>query len=302
MDVTFLGTGASVPSRDSSVSCIAIRDGADITLFDCGEGSQRQLMISPLSYMKIVGIFITHMHGDHVLGLPGLLQTMGLAGRTAPLRIFGPVGFRKSIESFLEACEGTIPYPLEIIDMGKGEVAAFEGHIVFSFAVDHGVPALGYIYKQHDARGRFDKAKALSLGLVPGPEFNRLQAGETVKGIEPSQVIGPPRTGVSVAYTGDTAKSAEVARAVRGCDLLIHESTYASAESELASAHKHSTCVQAAEVAAEAEVGALVLTHISNRYDDRSLLLDEAKAVFPETLMASDMLMLNISKKGIRSV
>lgn len=300
-DILFLGTGASVPSRDRGLPCIAIRCGPDVVLFDCGEGSQRQLMVSPFSFMKIKGIFITHMHGDHFLGLPGLLQTLGLSGRKQPLTVCGPRGFKRGLEAFLSACEGEISYPLEISDMDAGDRVAFGGFSVSAFSTEHKVPSLGYVFAEDDRRGRFDKGKALALGLEPGPDFSELQNGSTVKGITPEMVMGPCRPGCRIAYSGDTVPCGALLEASRDADVLIHESTFSGSESALAKEHWHSTSVQAAEAARDAGCRHLILTHISNRYDDRTRILEEARAVFPDTDAAKDMSMFEVTPNGITS-
>lgn len=299
MEILFLGTGASVPSRERAPPCIAVRDGTEIILLDCGEGSQRQLMISPFSFMKIGGIFITHMHGDHFFGLPGLLQTMGLSGRKNPLTVCGPDGFSAATEAILGACEGDIPYELRLVDASPGDSFDFKEVSVEAFATEHGMPSLGYLVKGRGSPGRFDKDKAIALGLEQS-DFSRLQAGETVRGISPETVMGPPRKGPVVAYSGDTVKCASLEEAVKGADVLIHEATYGDAEAANAAAHLHSTARQAAEVAKGASCGALILTHISNRYDDREAIRAEAAEVFGNTFLAEDFSLFELCRDGLR--
>ncbi len=299
MDVLFLGTGASTPSRVRSMPCIAIRDNSDIILFDCGEGSQRQLMISPFSYMKIKAIFISHMHGDHVFGMPGLLQTMGLTGRKEILHVYGPEGFSERLNQIMSACEGEIEYELQLHDLNPGDVVPAGSGTVKAIRADHGLPALGYVYKQKDQVGKFNREKAESLGLDPA-DFPKLFAGESVDGVLPEEIIGPARPGMSVAYTGDTKGFEELAESVSNADILIHESTFMETESAMAEEHYHSTAAQAGECAKKANVRMLVLTHISNRYDDRKAVCNEAKAIFEETILADDMMFLEVSRKSIR--
>ena len=298
-EILFLGTGASVPSRDKSLPCLAVKQGRSISLFDCGEGSQRQLMISPFSFMKIDRIFITHMHGDHILGLPGLLQTMGMSGRRNPVSVYGPKGIEKALMLMMNACEGELEYDLEINELEGGESFDFSAFSVTSFRTDHNTPSVGYLYREHDRPGTFNKEKAEKLGLVQ-EEFSRLQAGETVKGVMPEQVIGPVRSGCSMVYTGDTVPCEEVMRASENVDVLIHEATYIDEDSELAKEHFHSTAKAAAETAVRCNVRMLALIHVSNRYGDTEPSLSEAKAVFGNSIAPADLQMLTVTNGTIK--
>ena len=298
-DILFLGTGASVPSRDRSLPCIAVRQGRSVTLFDCGEGSQRQLMISPFSFMKVDRIFITHLHGDHILGLPGLLQTMGMSGRKKEVQVYGPVGIAKALRSMLDACEGELEYELEITELEGGKTIDFDSFSVTSFATVHNTPSIGFIYREHDRPGTFNKEKAEKLGLEPGEDFSRLQMGETVKGIDPGQVIGPSRPGCSMVYTGDTVPCESIDRASEKVDILIHESTYIEDDSALAKEHFHSTAKSAAETALRCRVGMLALVHVSNRYGDTELPLAEAKGIFENTIAPLDLQLFTVTSGGV---
>lgn len=302
LELLFLGTGASVPCRERSLPCVAVRRGRDVTLFDCGEGSQRQLMVSPFSFMKVNRIFISHMHGDHVLGLPGLLQTMGMSGRTAPLSVFGPPGVAAGLDAMLGACEGEIGYPLGVREASGGDVFRFDGFSVRAFATSHTAsPSLGFVMREDDAPGRLDTAEAERLGIRPGPEFARLLAGEAVRGVAPERVVGPPRRGCSVAYTGDTVPCPELDAAVRGVTALVHESTFSDSDRAAAEAHRHSTAAQAAAAAARAGADALFLVHISNRYDDPGLIEVEARRSFPRSFAPADLDMFRVLPSGVRS-
>ncbi len=303
MEILFLGTGASVPSRHRSTSCIALRSESDIILMDCGEGSQRQLMISPFSFMKIRAVLITHAHGDHILGLPGLLQTMGLLGRKEPLAVYGPEGFAAPLKAIMDATEGETEYPVEVVEVGHGSEFSVCRMRITVFGTDHGLPSVGFIVSEPDVPGKLNREKALSLGIKDGPDMARLKRGETVGGVRPEQVVGPVRKGVRVAYTGDTRSVPAIAEAVKGADALIHESTYSSSEEPLAESHLHSTALQAAETARKAGVRCLFLTHISNRYDDcRDAVLEEAKAAFPETVLAEDFGYYEITRRSVRAI
>lgn len=300
MELLFLGTGAAVPSREHSTSCIAVRSGSNIILLDCGEGSQRQIMVSPFSFMKIRAILITHMHGDHVFGLPGLLQTMGISGRKDLLTILGPPGLRAGLDAMMSATEGVTTYPLEVVEVSGGEEFSVGGMSVSCYHTDHGIPSVGYVIREPDRPGKLDRDRALALGIRDGPDMARLKNGETVNGVSPDQVLGPRVPGQSVSYTGDTMPCGSTVDASRGVDVLIHESTYMSSESEQARDHFHTTARDAAVLAREAGVGCLILTHISNRYDDRVPVLEEAREVFGNTFVADDMDLYEVTSKGVR--
>jgi len=299
LEILFLGTGASIPSRERAMPCVAVRCGTDIVLFDCGEGTQRQMMVSPFSFMKVKGIFITHMHGDHFLGLPGLLQTMGLSGRKDRLLVCGPKGLSAGLNSILSVCEGEIGYEIKIAEVSHGDTLEFGAFNVSAFATDHTVASFGYKMSEKGSKGRFNEKKAISLGLSPGPDFSRLHNGETVRGVTPDMVVGPSRPGCGLVYSGDTVPCRGLSEAAAGADVLIHESTFSGGESKIAAEHKHSTSVQAAEAAKECGCRVLFLIHISNRYDNKKAIEEEAKAVFENSIVPDDMEMYKVSKKGI---
>jgi ribonuclease Z len=294
VDVLFAGTGASVPSRERSLPCVAVRMKGDVILFDCGEGSQRQLMVSPFSFMKVKGIFISHLHGDHYLGIPGLLQTMSMSGRKDRLILAGPEGFSDAVDSLMGLCNGGLNYDIDVSDASDGDVFQFKGFSVEAFGVDHGVPALGFVFREDDRPGKFDRVKATSLGLRPGPDFSRLQNGETVNGVDPKDIIGPIRKGRRIVYSGDTLPCAKLAAAAKDADVLIHEATYLSSDGGLAKEHMHSTAEDAATAAKDAGVSLLIVTHMSNRYDDLSLIEDECRSIFPNSVAAADMMLFSV--------
>ena len=300
LELLFLGTGASVPSRDRATSCIAVRGGSDIILMDCGEGSQRQLMISPFSFMKIRAVLITHLHGDHVFGLPGLLQTMSLSGRTEPLTGYGPKGLARGLDMMMTATEGETMFPLEVVELDGGEEFMVRDITVRSFRTEHGMPSVGFVVRERDKPGRLDRAKAISLGIKDGPDMARLKNGETVGDVTPEMVVGPRTPGASIAYTGDTMPCGTVTEGCRGATALVHESTYMSTEGGLAADHFHSTARQAAETAVPAGVKALILTHISNRYDDRAAVEAEARGTFPESIVVEDMDWFEVMSGSVR--
>ncbi len=299
LELLFLGTGASVPSRDKATSCIAVRNGSDIILMDCGEGSQRQIMISPFSFMKIRAILITHLHGDHVFGLPGLLQTMSLTGRKEPVTIYGPPGIRDCIDAFMTVTQGETIYPMEIVEVSGGESFAVRDMTVSVYRTEHNMASVGYRIDEKDRPGKLDREKALSLGVKDGPDMSRLKNGETVNGVRPEQVLGPTIKGSSISYTGDTVKTESVTKGSKGVSVLIHESTYMSSDSELAKEHFHSTALQAAETAKECGASCLILTHVSQRYNDLNDVVAEARTVFENTLAAEDMQLYEVRGENV---
>lgn len=301
LDILFLGTGASVPSRDRALPCVAVRRGADIVLFDCGEGSQRQLMVSPYSFMKVRAVFVTHMHGDHFYGLPGLLQTMGMMGRDTKLIVRGPEGFADALRTSLALCEGDIDYELDIADMRPGDTQEVGDMRVTAFATEHGIPSQGYVLREPGSRGHINVRKAKKLG-ISGPDYSRLESGETVNGVRLEDVCSPPVPGRTLAYTGDTMKCRTLDDAVRGVDVLIHECTYMDRDRDLAKDHFHSTALSAAETARDAGAGALFLIHVSNRYHDRTEVGKEAGSVFENSYVPEDLAHYRIERSGIRKV
>ena len=299
MEILFLGTSAAVPSKDHATSCIAVKSGHDIILLDCGEGSQRQLMLSPFSFMKIRAILITHLHGDHVFGLPGLLQTMSLSNRTEPLLVCGPKGICAALDAMMSVTEGETSYPVEVVEVSGGERLSAGCFTFIPYPTDHGIASVGYVLKDADRPGKIDADKARSLGMT-GRDMALLKSGQEVRGVRPEEVVGPVIPGYRVAYSGDTRPCESEDSAVKGVDVMIHESTYLDSEAENAFAHYHTTARQAAEVALKAGVGHLILTHISNRYDDRSVVADEASGMFADTLVADDMALYELNSKGLR--
>jgi len=262
-----------------------VRRGGDRLLFDCGEGTQRQLLRS-IGLIDLEEIFITHFHADHFLGLPGMLKTFGMRGRETPLRVYGPPGLRGLFEA-LRPVIGRTAFPLDLAELEPNEVLRRDGYSIATFAVDHGVRAYGYVLIEDERPGRFDETRALELGVRAGPDFGRLQRGEEVNGVRPGQVLGEARRGRKIVLTGDSAPS-EMTRAVaHRADLLVHEATFLAEDEARARETKHSTARDAAQLAADAEVVLLALTHVSPRYAGPELR-DEARAVFEHTIVPRD--------------
>jgi len=293
MRVVFLGTGGTYPCTERNVMAIAVQIDKDVVLLDCGEGTQRQFMKSNVSFMSTRWIFITHYHGDHFLGLPGLIQSMNLNDRKRAIDIFGPAGTRDLMDFLLNAGHFAPCYEIVSHDLEPGDEVALEGFSVLVAKADHTVPSLAYAIVEKDSPGRFDTKKAADLGIPEGPLFRRLQRGETVevggKRITPDQVLGPSRKGRKVVYSGDTRPCKSVIELAADADLLIHDATLLSSEGEIASDFGHSTCKEAGEVAKMAGARALALVHCSPRYKEQAALVEEAKASFPDVFAPSDL-------------
>jgi ribonuclease Z len=282
LDLVFLGTGGSVPTPRRSTACVLARLGGDRLLFDCGEGSQRQMQRST-GLVQADEIYLTHFHADHYLGIPGLLKTYDLTARERPLRVIGPPGLRDLFRA-LARIFGRISYELELVELGEGEAIRHDGYEVRSFPVTHRVRAYGYAIVEDERPGHLDAAQAAALGVAEGPDLGRLQRGEEVSGAEgvvkPAQVMGATRAGRKVVITGDTAPCEMTRVAARRAQLVIHDASFADADSERAAETGHSTALEAAELARDAAAEMLALVHASTRYDVRDLLT-EARAVFP---------------------
>jgi ribonuclease Z len=293
MRVVFLGTGGTYPCTERNVMAIAVQIGKDVLLLDCGEGTQRQFMRSTVSFMSVRWIFITHYHGDHFLGLPGLIQSMNLNGRERPIDIYGPPGTVDLMGFLLNAGHFAPGYEIKAHDVEPGDKIKFDGFTVAAVKADHTVPSLAYAIFEDDSPGRFDTTKAADLKIPEGPLFRKLQKGETIeiggRTIEPGQVLGPSRKGRKIVYTGDTRPSDEIIELAVDADLLIHDATLMSTEGETASGFGHSTCIQAGEVAKQSRTKVLALVHCSPRYKEQDALVEEAKSVFPNVFAPSDL-------------
>ena len=293
VQITFLGTAGSWPTKERSASAIALQTEKELVLFDCGEGTQRQFFQSPASFMRLRRIFITHFHGDHFLGLPGLIQSMCLNQRSEPLDIYGPADATEMVGRALRLGYFTLRFPVTVHALKPGESIELDGYRIRTGRAEHPVPALAFRLEEGPKRGRFDGELARSLG-IRGPDFARLEAGEPVqvgdRTIHPSDVQGPPRPGRSIVYSGDTAPSEAVRQLADRATVLIHEATtMADLESD-GNAWGHSSARQAAELARDAQVETLFLTHFSSRYKEIEPLEAEAKVVFAPSYAARDLL------------
>ena len=286
LSVFFAGTAGSVPTPRRGLPAILLRAGGERILLDCGEGTQHQLLRSA-GLPDIDAIFITHTHLDHWLGLPGMIKTFDMRDRERLLEVFGPPGFTALFEKVVRPIIGRSKYPLEVSDLEPHEEIGFDGFVIQGFPVKHRVEAFGYAFIEDDRPGRFDAEAATRLGVTPGPDFGRLQRGETVDGVTPEQVMGEDRLGRRIVYSGDTMPSQSTEIYARDADVLIHEATFCEDERARARETGHSTARQAARLALDANVKLLALTHLSTRYFPREIR-EEARATFENTVVPRD--------------
>jgi ribonuclease Z len=299
LTITFLGTGAACPTIDRNVASLAVQREGETILFDCGEGTQRQMMRYGVGF-SFTEVFFTHFHADHMLGITGLLRTMGLQDRTAPVTLYGPRGAERILTAAMSLGIERNKFPVTIVELRAGERLRRDEYDIMVFETDHRADTVGYALAEHTRLGRFHPDRARELGVPEGPLWGRLHRGETVtlsdgRRVSAEDLVGSPRRGRTVVYSGDTRPYLPLLEAARGADLLIHEATFGGDESERALETGHSTASEAARVALEAGVRRLVLTHISPRYTrDAPELLAEARAVFPETVIAKDGMVVEV--------
>ena len=294
LHVYFLGTAGALPTPQRNPPCIMIRRGSDTILFDCGEGAQQQMMRSRCGFL-VNAVFISHWHADHILGLFGLVQTMSFNGRTEPLTIYGPEWVHEFVAVLKQIARFNLKFPLEAQELGPGSWVRFDGYTITAFAVKHGLPSLGYVLEEDSRPGRFNREEAIALGVQPGPLFGRLQRGESIRTgsgddtreILPEQVMGSPRPGRKIVYTGDTrAVHMQIRDIAHDADLLIHDATYDESESERGAEFFHATATQAGEAAAVLNARTLALVHTSSRYPDAQVHISEAKKKFSGNVIA----------------
>jgi ribonuclease Z len=298
--VIFLGTSGAIPTAERSLPATLIQRGREMFMFDCGEGVQRQMVKARVGFHRRTKIFLSHLHGDHVLGLPGLLQTMALMDRKLKLEIFGPEGTRAFLECARESLQFGLTFPVEINEiLDAGKVCDEPEYSIEAAKSNHVITSFAYAFVENPRPGKFHPEKARSLGIPEGELWSRLQHGETVtladgKMVKPEAVLGTARRGRKIVFSGDTRPFRGFAQFAAGADLVVHDSTFDDALGDKADEDGHSTPSQAAQLAKDSKAKKLVLTHISARYIDSSLLLEQGKAIFAETIVADDFRVLEL--------
>ncbi len=296
--VTLLGTAAARPTPGRNVSGLAVQYEGELLLWDCGEGTQRQMMRYATGF-NVTSLFITHVHADHILGIPGLLRTMGLQGHREKVEIYGPPGSTSVLSDAVHLGTHRVPFPVKIREVEVGDEVARKGFSIRAFRVSHGISAVGWSLVEPLRLGRFDVERARALGVPEGPAFGDLHRGQPVevdgRTVRPEDVVGRPRPGRTVVYTGDTRATGSVVEAAQGADLLIHDATFGDEEEERAGETGHATARQAARLARKAGVRELILTHLSARYaDDPNVLLRQAREEFPGCRVARDGMVIEV--------
>jgi ribonuclease Z len=298
--VVFLGTSGSVPTLKRSLPSVVVQCPRDQWMFDCGENVQRQMMQAKVSFHRKMKIFITHLHGDHVLGLPGLLQTMALMGRKEPMQVYGPVGLKDFLVCTKETLNFGLTFAVEINEIiAEGVVCDEQEYSVIATKSNHAVQSYAFAFVEKPRPGKFYPKKALALGVAAGELWSKLQSGEEIplangKVVKPGDVMGPLRAGRKIVYTGDTKPFEAFAKFAEGADLVIHDCTFDDSLAEKAAVDGHSTPTQAAGQAKAAGAKQLVLSHISARYSNAGLLLEQAKKTFANSVLAEDFMELEL--------
>ncbi len=306
LTLTFLGTSAARPTVERNVSSIALMREGETLLFECGEGTQRQMMRYGVGF-TLSEVFFSHFHADHFLGVTGLVRTFGLQGREEPLTLYGPAGAKRHLGAAVQLGVERSPFEIEIREVEPGDVLKRKEYDIEVIGVEHGRAAVGFALREHERLGRFDPERARELGVPEGPLWGRLHRGETVqfeideggravrRSVGPEEIVGPSRPGRLVVYSGDTRPCENLVSAAEGADLLVHEATFSHDEQERARETDHSTAREAGQVALAARVRRLVITHVSARFSaGPEVLRDEAREVFPNTVVARDGMALDV--------
>ncbi|MDV0444527.1 Ribonuclease Z [Methanimicrococcus sp. At1] len=300
LKITFLGTGGALPSKERNPAAIMVNRDGELLLFDCGEGAQQQMMRGKTGLVKISAIFLSHYHGDHILGLPGLLQTMGFFDREEKLEIYGPAGLFEVMEAFEKLGTHRLQYPIIPKILSPGDVVQRDGYTVKAVRADHDRPALGFVLEEEIRPGRFNREKAVELGVEPGPNFAKLHRGENITLptgtiVYSKDVVGPDRPGRKISYSGDTRETDVFFYESEGADLVIHEATFTSDMADRANEYGHSTAKGAAGMAKKYNIRKLVLTHISPRLtDEEESIYEDAAAEFENVVVAEDLMEIEV--------
>ncbi|MCW4033004.1 MAG: ribonuclease Z [Candidatus Bathyarchaeota archaeon] len=296
----FLGTGGSMPTRKRNLPCVVIKRGPEVIMLDCGEGTQKQMRYSKIGFNKKMKILISHMHGDHVLGLPGLFQSMSMLGRTKKIDIYGPEG----LKDFIESTERTVKYSrrfdLVIYEVNEGKIIEEDEYEIFSKWIDHDFPCLAYALEEKEKPGKFKLNKAKELKIPKGPLWKELQKGKSIKidnkTIKPNDVLGPSRPGIKLVYASDTRPCKSVIALSKNAEVLIHDCTFEGSHKDKAQEYGHSTASQAAKIAKEACVKKLILIHISAMYEESNNLLKQSIKFHKDTILAEDLMKIEVKK------
>lgn len=310
MELYFLGTNAGIPTLQRNVTSIVLRlleERRSIWMFDCGEGTQHQVLRSPLRLGKLEKLFITHLHGDHLFGLPGLLSSRGYQGGTTPLTVYGPPGLKAYLDISLSVSQSRIPYKIEIIEHTGGLIFEDEGFKVEAALLEHRIDSYGYRITEKDSPGSLNTELLQSYGLKPGPLYGKLKSGQDIRTedgvtIYAADVVSEPKRGRVVTILGDTRPCKGSLPLSENADLLVHEATFAHDLADMAYKYHHSTARQAAELAKEAKARQLILTHFSSRYsslEELTPLLEEAESIFPQTLLAQELCAFPVSRRSL---
>lgn len=305
MELIFLGTGAGVPSKERNVSAMALTLLQELNctwLFDCGEATQHQILHTTIKPKKINKIFITHLHGDHIYGLPGLLSSRSFQGGNEMLTVYGPEGIKSFIETSLQVSGSHLTYPLEIVEFTEGLLFEDDNFIVSCKLLTHGIPSYGFRIAEKDTQGELLVDKLKSIGIMPGPIYRSIKENQTTMLPDGSEIdrddfLGPAKPGRTICILGDTRSTEQNQRFVENADVLIHEATFDHEKKDLAHKFYHSTSIEAAMLAQHANVKKLILTHISSRYQNEDFisLQNEAQTIFPNTVLAKDFFRVEIN-------
>ncbi|WNY27078.1 ribonuclease Z [Methanolapillus ohkumae] len=301
--IVFLGTGGGFPSKDRNTSSILIQREGEMILFDCGEGTQQQMMRAKTGMMKLHSIFLSHFHGDHILGLPGLLQTLAFLGQMEEIAVYGPFGIDEIMDAFSKLGMHKLKFPLKVVELSPGDIVRYDGYSVKAVRADHDRPALGFVLEEDERPGRFLRDRAVELGVAPGPAFSKLHSGQSITlpnktVVSSDMVVGPKRPGLKIAYSGDTRETDLFFYEAQDADAVIHEATFTSDMKENADEWAHSTAKGVAKLAKKYNVRQLILTHISQRFsEDVAPVLDEAKTEFENTMIAQDLMEIDLKNR-----